>query len=125
VQNARYKMEKREFVNAIKRYIGRCANPACPRDGLAEGQCTAGFEACFDFDHRVPADKGRAITDIVIDCRSLPTAKKELRVELPKTRLLCGNCHHEVTRKGLTVPEADECAARPEAAMAALEGVSE
>ena len=115
VNNAGHKEDKRAFVNTIKRAIGACERPDCPRDGPSGGRCVAGFEACYDLDHIVPATKGRAITEIVHDCRSLASAKPEILEELGlppdfdavidpippvaarRCRLLCRNCHR--TRK--------------------------
>ena len=115
VLHARYKEDKRAYVNTIKRAIGACERPDCPRDGPSGGRCVAGFEACYDLDHIVPATKGRAIGEIATDCRSPASAKPEILEEfgLPpdfdavidpippvaarRCRLLCRNCHR--TRK--------------------------
>jgi hypothetical protein len=121
VRHARNCMEKRELSDKVKRRIGRCANPECPQDGLAKGVCTRGFEPCFEFHHRVEATKGRGISDIINDRRCLKTALKELRIEWPKTCMLCANCHHEVTHCGMVIKEEDEVATRPEVILKQIE----
>jgi hypothetical protein len=121
VRNARYKMEKRELSDKVKRRIGRCANPNCPRDGLAKGLCTRGFESCFEFHHRVEATKGREISKIVCDCRCLKRALVELRTEWPKTCMLCANCHSYVKPGLIVINEDDEVATRPEDVLAEIE----
>jgi hypothetical protein len=55
IKVAGYREDKRAYVNALKRRIGQCENPNCPKDGPCEGVCTAGFEACYDLDHLVEA----------------------------------------------------------------------
>ena len=115
VRQAGYREDKRAYNNTIKREIGACERPDCPCDGPSGGRCVSGFEACYDWDHVDRTTKGRGISNIVADCRSLPTAKPELLAELglppdfdvasdempPVTerrcRLLCKNCHK--TRK--------------------------
>jgi len=115
VNHAGYREDKRAYNNTIKREVGACERPECPRDGPSAGRCVSGFEACYDWDHVDPTTKGRSIAEIVTNCRSLPTAKRELLAELglppdfdvdtddipPVTerrcRLLCRNCH--ITRK--------------------------
>ena len=99
VRNARYSMEKRNYVNELKRSVGRCENPNCPRDGPSGGACTAGFEHCYDWDHLDEATKGRGLSDICHDRRSLATAKPEIHTERRKCRLLCRLCHHEHTHR--------------------------
>ena len=115
VFQAGYREDKRNYVNGIKRAVGACERPECPRDGPSAGRCVAGFEVCYDWDHVDPTTKGRGISNIVHDRRSLPTAKPELLAELGlppdfdvdtddippvaerRCRLLCKNCH--ITRK--------------------------
>jgi len=115
VRQAGYREDKRAYNNTIKREVGACERPECPRDGPSAGRCVAGFEACYDWDHVDPTTKGRGIANIVHDTRSLPTAKRELLAELGlppdfdvdtddippvaerRCRLLCRNCH--ITRK--------------------------
>ena len=112
VRNAGYCEAKRAFVNAIKRAIGACERPDCPRDGPSGGRCVAGFEVCYDLDHIDPATKEKEISEVVNDRRSLATAKPEILEELGlppdfdvdtdlippvaarRCRLLCKNCHH-------------------------------
>ena len=114
VYMTRYRMEKRDYVNGIKRLIGCCERPVnCPsRDGPArDGECVAGFEQMYDWDHILEAIKGRALSAICCDCRCLKTAKPEILAELGfpadfdvdndaipavsarRCRLLCSNCH--------------------------------
>jgi len=115
VLHAGYKEDKRNFVNKLKCEVGVCERPGCPRDGPSDGQCVEGYEACSDWDHKDPATKGRAISAIVADNRSLATSKPEILQELGlphdfnvdtdpippvaerRCRLLCCNCHQ--TRK--------------------------
>jgi hypothetical protein len=113
-RNARYNMQKRNYVNRLKRRIGGCERSDCPSiDGPARvGACVAGFEQCYDWDHWVQATKGRSLADICNDRRSLETAKPEIHAELGlpldfdidtdpippaaqrRCRLLCKNCHN-------------------------------
>ena len=112
--SARYRKEKRDYVNKLKLLVGCCERPDCPGDGAdLVGEVIAGFEQCFDWDHVDERNKGRGISYICHDCRSLRTAKPEIHAELGlpadfdvdsdpmppperrKCRLLCGNCHHE------------------------------
>ena len=115
IRLAGYREDKRAFVNAIKRKIGVCENPACPCDGPSGGRCVAGFEVCYDNDHIDPRTKGRSIGAIVTERSSLTNAKAEILAELGlppdfdvdtdpippmatrRCRLLCRNCHN--TRK--------------------------
>jgi hypothetical protein len=92
--STKYRMEKRDYVNGLKRAVGRCERPDCPRDGPSGGVCKVGYEQCYDWDHIEEEDKGRGIGEIVHDCRCLATAKPEIDTERPKCRLLCRNCHH-------------------------------
>lgn len=121
VHQAVYKVDKRAYVNAIKRKIGVCERHDCPCDGPSGGRCVDEFESCFDWDHLNEATKGRCIAQIVHDCRSLKTAIPKLLAELGlpsdfnvetddippmaerRCRLLCRNCHK--TRKDWDVSE--------------------
>ena len=111
VRRVEYNVQKRAYVNAIKRKIGTCERPDCPCDGPSNGRCVAGFEPCYDLDHIVEATKGRALGKIVRDRRCFAAAKPEILAEigLPldfdvendpippvaarRCRLLCRNCH--------------------------------
>jgi hypothetical protein len=93
-RSATYRMEKRDYVNGLKRAVGRCERPDCPGDGPSNGECKADYEQCYDWDHIKEEDKGRAIAKIVDDYRCFATAKPEIDTERPKCRLLCRNCHH-------------------------------
>jgi hypothetical protein len=115
IRKAGYNEDKRAYVNALKRRIGQCENPDCPKDGPCEGACTAGFEACYDLDHLVEATKEYEIADLVHKRQSPATAIPLILAEigLPadfdvetdpippmaarRIRLLCRNCHN--TRK--------------------------
>ena len=108
---AGYKEDKRAYVNAIKRKIGQCERPDCPKDGPCGGLCTAGFEACYDLDHLVEATKKYEISDLVKNgncpATTIPTILAEMglpadfNVEtdpIPlmltrRIRMLCRNCH--------------------------------
>jgi hypothetical protein len=112
---AGYKEDKRAYNNALKRRIGQCENPDCPKDGPCEGRCTAGFEVCYELDHLVEATKKYTISDLVCSNQSPATAIPLILAEigLPanfnvetdpippmaarRIRLLCKNCHN--TRK--------------------------
>lgn len=113
--NARRKVEKRNYVNALKRKIGRCERPGgCPNptDGPArEGECVAGFEQLYDFDHIKNGEEKVWISELVRGDKSLagikPTIFKEICVpetfdvdtdDMPpaakrRCRMLCKNCH--------------------------------
>jgi hypothetical protein len=93
-RHAKYHMEKRDYVNGLKRAVGRCECPDCPRDGPSGGECKEGYEQCYDWDHINEADKKCNISKIVADGRCLATCKPEIDAERPKCRLLCKNCHN-------------------------------
>jgi len=112
VFHARYSMEKRDFVNAIKRKIGGCERGAdCPCDGPSHGVCKAGFEQCYDIDHIVPGIKKCGISKLMNEHRCPATVKPLILAELGlppdwdvdkdpippvaerRCRLLCHNCH--------------------------------
>jgi len=115
VNQAGYREDKRAYNNSIKREVGVCERPDCPRDGPSGGRCVPGFEACYDWDHVDRTTKGRSIGEIVTNNRSFATAKPELLAELGlppdfdvdtddippvaerRCRMLCKNCH--ITRK--------------------------
>ena len=92
--SAKYRKEKRDYVNGLKRAVGRCERPDCPGDGPSDGECKADYEQCYDWDHIKEEDKGRNIAKIVTDCRCLATCKPEIDAERAKCRLLCKNCHN-------------------------------
>ena len=111
--DARRRMDKRDYINAIKRKIGRCENPEkCPCDGPSGGECKARFEQCYDWDHFLQATKRAGISEIVSDTRCLKTVKPLIHDELGlpldwdiekdpvppaaerRCRLLCNLCHH-------------------------------
>ena len=92
--HAKYCMEKRDYVNGLKRDVGRCERPDCPCDGPSGGECKEGYEQCYDWDHVVEEDKGRCIGEICTDGRCFATCKPEIDAERAKCRLLCKNCHN-------------------------------
>jgi hypothetical protein len=98
------------YADEIKRAVGCCQNPDCPRDGKAKGDCTRGYEVCFDFDHRVEANKDCGVSKICCDARKRPDAewKRDIRREVARSRLLCKNCHHQRTAEGLQIRERDD-----------------
>ena len=91
---ATYRMEKRDYVNGLKRAVGRCERPDCPCDGPSGGECKADYEQCYDWDHIDPTIKKRGIASICNDGRCFATAKSEIDEERVKCRLLCRNCHN-------------------------------
>ena len=90
---AEYRKEKRDYVNELKRAVGRCERADCPGDGPCGGECKEGYEQCYDWDHIKEEDKGCTIDKIVGDFRILATCKPKIDEELTKCRLLCKNCH--------------------------------
>jgi hypothetical protein len=112
--NARYKKEKRDYVNKLKLLVGMCERRDCPCDGARiGGMVIQGFEQCFDWDHVDERTKRRKISKICNDTRCMHTSKPEIHAELGlpadfdvrhdhmppverrKCRLLCKNCHKE------------------------------
>jgi hypothetical protein len=93
-RSAKYRMEKRDYNNGLKRAVGRCERPDCPCDGPSGGECKGGYEQCYDWDHIDPTTKECNISKIQADCRTLATAKLEIDAERAKCRLLCRNCHN-------------------------------
>jgi hypothetical protein len=93
-RTARYRKEKRDYVNKIKRGIRMCANPNCPRDGPSDGLCIEGFEQCYDFDHIVQKTKKYEISELAAFKGTLKAYKPKIDAEIAKCRLLCSNCHH-------------------------------
>lgn len=96
-KEARYTTEKRAFVNFFKHELNKCANPLCWRDGQTNGRCLPGFETCYDFDHVIESEKTYTISELVKNTMPPKTAIPLILAELPKTRMLCRNCHK--TRK--------------------------
>ena len=90
---AKYRMEKRDYSNELKRAVGRCERPDCPCDGPSGGECKEDYEQCYDWDHVVEEDKGRGIARICNEVSPLATCKPEIDEERAKCRLLCKNCH--------------------------------
>jgi hypothetical protein len=91
------KYPKMQFVDEIKRRIGKCAT--CERPVLA------GQEQAFPFDHRDPATKmryglagpGGGVSGLVnnsVKAAALPVIKPILWNETTICRLMCCNCDH-------------------------------
>ena len=111
VRWAGYRKTNRDYVNALKRRVGRCERADCPGDGPSQGACTAGFEQCYDWDHQDPATKTACISQIISKKNAFETVKPRVLRELglpenfdvgadavpPKherhCQLLCRNCH--------------------------------
>jgi hypothetical protein len=101
---AQIKYPKQQYVDAVKRALGGCAHLGCPRN---EGPTdwVNQHPQCGDLDHIDEALKGRAISLIVNSLKKVPDAawKAEIDTELRKCRLLCRNCHHLRSNKGLSI----------------------
>ena len=82
---ARTKKEKHEYVDALKRAIGKCEVPGCPCDGPGHGVCVPGVEPAFDLDHLVEPTKGRSLSEICeIEPRPPWTSRRcSLRSSIP------------------------------------------
>lgn len=93
---ARQRVEKREYVNSLKRAIGECQRLECPKDGPVT-RCTEGYEQCFDCDHIREDTKGHEISRLVSNGNTFKKTKPAIDEEWKKCRLLCANCH--VTRE--------------------------
>ena len=91
---AKYREEKREFNNELKRKVGVCERPDCPGDGPSDGKCTEGYEQCYDWDHIDPSKKEHGIAKLVNDSKSPKTVCPIIKSEVKKCRLLCKNCHN-------------------------------
>lgn len=78
-------VDKRRFlINSIKLKIGSCN--VCKRP-VSENTCCG-----FDFDHIDQSKKKMSISRSVYLAED--AFKKVIESEIPKTRLLCANCHH-------------------------------
>jgi hypothetical protein len=112
---------KQQYVDAIKRHLGGCAHVHCPGDGPDDW--ISEHPQCGDFDHVDETDKKICIGAIVGSNKKVPVAEWKAAIddEVRKTRLLCRNCHHCRTHKGLvieTIPR-DAYLLKIEAAIAA------
>jgi hypothetical protein len=112
---------KQQYVDALKRHIGGCAHLGCPGDGPTDW--VHKYPQCGDFDHVDETDKEICIGNIANSSKKGLVAewKAAIDKELRKCRLLCRNCHHCRTNKGLvieTLPRA-QYLAKIEAAIAA------
>jgi hypothetical protein len=109
--HAQTRYPKQKYVDAIKRHLGGCAHLGCPGNEGPDDWVN-NHPQCGDFDHIDRADKEISISEIVGSPKKVPVAewKAAIDKELPKCRLLCKNCHHCYTHKGLvieTLPRAD------------------
>jgi hypothetical protein len=97
--DVRWRDDRKAYDKKHKVRVGGCENLDCERDGLAKGVLTsetAHLAVCFDCEHVDETTKTRGISEMCVDLRKRPEAewKDELDNELPKTRVLCRNCHH-------------------------------
>jgi hypothetical protein len=118
--NAQTVYPKQQYVDAIKRHLGGCAHLHCPGDGPTDWANE--HPQCGDLDHVDETDKEIRIAKIANSTKKVPVAewKAAIDKELRKCRLLCKNCHHCYTKKGLvieTLPRA-QYLAKIEAAIA-------
>jgi hypothetical protein len=101
---AQIRYPKQQYVDDVKRFLGGCAHLGCPGN---EGppDWVNQHPQCGDLDHIDEALKGRAISLIVNSLKKVPDAawKAEIDTELRKCRLLCRNCHHLRSNKGLSI----------------------
>ena len=94
------------YNDGLKRAIGQCENLNCLRDGPRGGECVAGVEQAFDWEHTNAAAKLENISRL---CANLPVNmpeaewKAEIDAELERgaCKLLCRNCHHLTTHHGM------------------------
>jgi hypothetical protein len=101
--NAQIKYFRQQYVDAIKRHLNGCAHLGCPGGGPTDW--INKHPQCGDFDHVDETDKEITISDIVNSTKRVPVAewKAAIDTELRKCRLLCKNCHHCRTHKGLAI----------------------
>jgi hypothetical protein len=94
---------KQQYVDALKRHLGGCAHLHCPGEGPEDW--INKHTQCGDFDHVDETDKEISIGAIVGCTKKVPVAewKAAIDTELRKCRLLCKNCHHCRTHKGLVI----------------------
>jgi hypothetical protein len=123
--DARYRAQivypRQQYVDAIKRHLDGCAHLGCPGNEGPDDWINE-HPQCGDWDHLDRADKEISISEIAGSNIKVPVAewKAAIDTELRKCRLLCRNCHHCYTHKGLvieTIPR-DQYLAKIEAAIA-------
>ena len=95
---------KQQYVDALKRHLGGCAHLHCP-GGEGPEDWIHKHPQCGDWDHLVEAEKTISIADIVNSLKKMTVAEWKAAIddEVRKTRLLCRNCHHCRTNKGLVI----------------------
>ena len=101
------------YVDELKRAVGQCENLDCLRDGPGNGKCVAGVEQCFDWEHTNAKKKRKGISDL---CSQLPANMPEAKwkgkinreLKRGECKLLCKNCHHLKTWRGM-VPTYRTC----------------
>lgn len=74
-----------EYINALKRKIGKCQNPACGR------KIENGAECQYDYDHRDAEDKYKAVAKLA------DYDRPRIDREVVKCDLLCAHCHMDRT----------------------------
>ena len=120
-RHAQLSYPRQQYVDALKRHLGGCAHRGCPGDG--PNGWVQKHPQCGDWDHVDETDWEIQIAKIVGASTNVPVAqwKATIDKEVRKCRLLCKNCHHCRTKKGLvieTIPR-DQYLAKLEAAIAA------
>jgi hypothetical protein len=120
--NAQIVYPRQQYVDALKRHLGGCAHLHCP-GGEGPEDWIHKHPQCGDWDHVDEADKEIKIARIVCLAKKVRVAewKAAINAEVRKCRLLCKNCHHCRTLKGLaieTIPR-DAYLIKIEAAIAA------
>jgi hypothetical protein len=117
---AQIRYPKQQYVDSIKRHLNGCAHLHCPGDGPTDW--INKHPQCGDWDHIDEVDKKIMISSIVHSTKKVPVAKWKAAIdkEIRKCRLLCKNCHHCRTHKGLAIEtiSRDQYLAKIEAAIA-------
>ena len=121
-RKAQIRYPKQQYVDALKRHLGGCAHLHCP-GGEGPEDWLHKHPQCGDWDHVDETHWEIQISNIVGSLKKVAVAewKAAIDKEVRKTRLLCKNCHHCRTHKGLvieTLPR-DQYLERLEAAIAA------
>jgi hypothetical protein len=102
-RKAQIKYPKMKYVDDVKRHLNGCAHLYCPGDGPKDW--VHKHPQCGDWDHLDEVDKKICIAQIVNSTKKVSVAKWKAAIdkELRKCRLLCRNCHHCRTHKGLAI----------------------
>ena len=103
-----------QYVDHIKRQIGKCENLDCPQDGPTRSLVVEGMEQCFDWDHIDETAKTSRVSALCCTHQKLPNWRELIDTEISKCKLLCKNCHHLKTNNEL-VPRYDDRALSTEA----------